>query len=74
MTDGVLDADWPGVGAVDSCSAPRDDDLRCWTLRLADDATPEALLRGLLDAGAKVASFRPRRPTLEEIFLRAVGS
>ncbi len=73
-TDAELDADWPGVAAVDSCSAPRDDDLRCWTLRLADDATPEALLRGLLDAGAKVASFRPRRPTLEEIFLRAVGS
>lgn len=43
--------------------------------RLAcEGATPERVLRGILDAGAEVRAFRPIRPSLEQIFLRAVGS
>ena len=66
--------DWPEVAAVDSCSSPQASTLRCYALRLHRDAEAEALLRRLLDRGAKVGSFQPRQPTLEEIFLRAVGS
>ena len=71
--DVAASPDWPEVAAVDSCSTPGRGDVRCYALRLHADAEPEALLRRLLDRGAKVASFRPRRPTLEEIFLRAVS-
>ena len=67
-----LSADWPEIAAIDSCSTPQASTVRRYALRMHPEAEPEALLRRLLDREAKVASFRPRRPTLEEIFLRAV--
>jgi ABC-2 type transport system ATP-binding protein len=66
---------WPEVAAIDAntpiAGSPG---MRRFALRLRPEATTETLLRRLLEAGGRVTSFRPRRPTLEEIFLRAVDA
>ncbi len=43
-----------------------------YVLRLADGQAPEAVLRTLLDRGAKIDRFELATPSLEEIFLRVV--
>ena len=43
-----------------------------YVLALADGCAPEAVLRALLDRGAKIDRFELAAPSLEEIFLRVV--
>ena len=43
-----------------------------YVLRLASGHAPEAVLRSLLDRGAKIDRFELATPSLEEIFLRVV--
>ena len=43
-----------------------------YTMRLTDGATPESVLRQLLDAGARVERFEVATPSLEDIFLTVV--
>ena len=71
--DVTASGDWPEVLAVDSVQELAGSGLRRLCLRLNEDAPPEALLRRLLDRGSRIAAFQPRRPTLEEVFLRAVA-
>jgi ABC-2 type transport system ATP-binding protein len=68
-TDAVVDGDWDEVESVDRVEhlAGR----TRYALRLSG-LEPEPLLRRLLAQGSRVHSFRPLRPTLEEVFLRAV--
>ena len=42
-----------------------------WTL--AEGTTPQDVLRGLVASGARVEQFEIALPTLEEVFIRAVG-
>lgn len=52
-----------------------DDEGRVSTRREpVGDRLPEELLATILAAGERVRAFRPRQASLEEIFLRAVGS
>ena len=44
-----------------------------YALRLADGHAPEAVLRSLLDSGAKIDRFELATPSLEAIFLRIVA-
>ena len=43
------------------------------TMRLLPDATPEAVLRQLLEQGVSIGRFELAMPTMEEIFLATVG-
>ena len=53
----------------------RVDDLnRSFEIELAEGADPQALLRRLVEAGARVERFELVRPSLHEIFLQMVGA
>jgi len=59
--------DLPGVKAV----AGRNGAVR---LDLAEGTTPQTVLRSLLDHGVQVSGFEIAAPTLDEIFIQAVGT
>jgi len=59
--------DLPGVKAV----ASRNGAVR---LDLAEGTTPQTVLRSLLDHGVQVSGFEIAAPTLDEIFIQAVGT
>ena len=58
-------------GEIDGVLASRRDGPR-YVLRLGSGHAPEAVLRSLLDRGAKIDRFELATPSLEEIFLRVV--
>ena len=58
-------------GAIDGVLASRRHGAG-YVLRLAPGHAPEAVLRSLLDRGAKIDRFELATPSLEEIFLRVV--
>lgn len=70
VTDGVVDATWAEVAEVLE-SAPVPDGTR-YLLRLEESARPEAIARSLLERGHHLLELRRHRPSLEDVFLRAV--
>ncbi len=71
-TDAVLDESWPEIVRVDDV-VTLTDGTRRYGVTLGEGQSPDALLRRILDAGHRVAAFHPVRPTLEQVFLRAVA-
>jgi ABC-2 type transport system ATP-binding protein len=51
-----------------------DDSNRFFEISLQKDADPQALLRRLIDAGARVQRFELVQPSLHQIFLQKVGA
>jgi ABC-2 type transport system ATP-binding protein len=51
-----------------------DDSNRFFEISLQKDADPQALLRRLIEAGAKVQRFELVQPSLHQIFLEKVGA
>ena len=44
-----------------------------WRLHLADEATPESVLRELVEAGCEIREFRRVLASMQEIFVRVAG-
>ncbi len=70
VTDAVLDASWAEVAEV--LQVTEVPDGRRYLLCLAEDSSPEALARTLLERGNRLHELRLHKPSLEEVFLRAV--
>jgi ABC-2 type transport system ATP-binding protein len=51
-----------------------DDSSRFFEIELASGATPQSLLRRLVDAGAEIQRFEEVQPSLHQIFLEKVGA
>ena len=63
--------DWPEIVSIDT-EVTLTDGQRRLGVTLCDGCSPEDLLRRILDLGGRVTAFHPVRPSLEEVFLRAV--
>ena len=64
-TDDPLDGAIPGVSAIESFDGDR-------KLTLEPHATPQAVLRALLDRGVGIESFRMSELPLEDVFVKVV--
>ena len=67
----ALDPDWPELLSIDT-EVTLNDGQRRLGVTLCAGCSPEDLLRRILDRGGRVSAFHPVRPSLEEVFLRAV--
>ena len=71
VTDAPIDASWDEVAEVLETSEL--EDARRFLVCLEEEAAPESLARRVLERGHHLIELRRHRPSLEEVFLRAVG-
>jgi ABC-2 type transport system ATP-binding protein len=64
--------DWPELASIDT-EVTLADGQRRLGVSLCEGCSGEDLLRRILDGGSRVTAFHPVRPSLEEVFLRAVA-